>query len=411
VGRRWSAVAWSMLAVCAVSLVLGLVLGVANGTVQQDATSQAMLFVGFSAFMVVGALVVAHRPGNAIGWIFSAIALLAFTGQLAVEYATYAYVTRPGSLPGAILAAWYASWSWFVVVALALVFTPLLFPTGRLLSPRWRLVAWLAGGTAAAVTVLGALRANLDVGGDQVIANPIGIDAVENPEVSTVGTGLLTLAVLLIAVAFVSLVIRFRRSRGEERQQLKWFTYAGALLPLALLGDFLPALVGDLVFGVVIVFLPLAAGIAILRYRLYDIDRLINRTLVYGLLTALLAGVYATMVLLLGQAFGGVGRATPTWAVAVATLAVAALFQPARRRIQAVVDRRFNRRKYNAAKTIQAFSARLREQVDLDTLSSELLAVVDQTVQPTRAVLWLRPSPPSPTDSVGKAAGPTTLAS
>jgi hypothetical protein len=150
VGKRWSWVAWSMLLVYVVSMVSGTILAVANGTFQQDATNQVALLLGFSAFMVVGALIVAHRPGNAIGWIFSAIALLAFTGQLASEYTAYAYVTRPGSLPGAILAAWYASWSWFVVVALALVFTPLLFPTGRPLSPRWRLVAWLAGAVATA---------------------------------------------------------------------------------------------------------------------------------------------------------------------------------------------------------------------------------------------------------------------
>ena len=389
-GKRWTWVAWIMLAFYIVSLVVGLILAGANGSFQQDPTNQAMLLLGFSAFMVVGALIVAHRPGNAIGWIFSAIALLAFTGQLANEYATYAYVTRPGSLPGAILAAWYASWSWFVVVALALVFTPLLFPTGRLLSPRWRPVAWLAGVTTVALTVLGALQANLDLVGDQVIANPIGIAAVENPEVSAVGAGLLILLVLVIAVAFASLVIRFRRSRGAERQQLKWFTYAGALLPLALLDDYLPAPVGDLVFGVVIVFLPVAAGIAILRYRLYDIDRLINRTLVYGLLTALLAGVYGGAVLILGQAFGGVGGDPPSWAVAGATLAVAALIQPARRRIQTVVDRRFNRRKFDAAKTVEAFSARLRDEVDLEALSAELLAVVEQTIQPARASLWLR---------------------
>jgi hypothetical protein len=390
--RAASWVAWSMLAVYTVSLVFGTSLAVANSTFQQDAANHAMLFVGFSAFMVVGALIVAHRPGNANGWIFSAIALLAFTGQLASEYAAYAYVTRPGSLPGAVLAAWYASWPWYVVVALALLFTPLLFPTGRLLSPRWRPVAWLAAVVTVALTVLGALRAELDSGGDLLIANPIGIAAVENPEVSTVGDGLLILLVLLIAVAFVSLVLRFRRSRGEERQQLKWFTYAGTLLPLALLGDFLPAPVGDLVFGVVIVFLPVAAGIAILRYRLYDIDRLINRTLVYGLLTALLAGIYTGAVLVLGQVFGGVGRDPPSWAVAGATLAVAALFQPARRRIQQAVDRRFNRRKYNAAKTIERFSTRLRDQVDLDTLSAELVTVVDQTMQPTTTSLWLRPT-------------------
>jgi FtsH-binding integral membrane protein len=369
VGKRWTWVALSMLAVFVVSVVFATILAVANGSFQQDPASSVAPILGFSAFMVVGALVVAHRPSNAIGWIFSAIALLAFTGQLASEYATYALVTRPGSLPGAILAAWYNSWPWYLVLALALVFTPFLFPTGRPLSPRWRPAGWLAGAATAAVTVLGALRAKLDTVADKVIANPIGVAGVENPEESTVGAALFILLVVLAAVALGSLVTRFRRSRGEERQQLKWFTYAGALLvPLAVLADFLPNTLGNLVFAAPIVFLPVAAGIAILRYRLYDIDRLINRTLVYGLLSALLACVYGGAVLVIGQVFGGVGRDPPSWAVAGATLTVAALFQPARRRIQAVVDRRFNRRKYNAAGTVEAFAVRLRNELDLDTL-------------------------------------------
>jgi len=412
VGKRWSWVAWSMLAVFAVSVVVGLPLAVANGTFQQDAGNQILLFLGFSAFMVVGALVVAHRPNNAIGWLFSASALLAVTGQLAGQYAIYGYATRPGSLPGATLALWYGSWPWVLILALTLIFTPLLFPTGRLLSPRWRPVAWLAGVATAVLTTLNSLRTNLSLGTvpDQVIANPIGVAAVGNPDKGPAVPALILLLTVLAAVAFGSLVVRFRRSRGEERQQLKWFTYAAALVPLSVLGDALPAVVGDLAIDLPIVFLPVAAGIAILRYRLYDIDRLINRTLVYGLLTALLAGVYAGAVLVLGQLFGGVRRDPPNWAVAGATLAVAALFQPARRRIQQVVDRRFNRRKYNTVQTIQAFSARLRDQVDLDTLSSELLAVVDQTMQPTRVVLWLRPSPPGSSDRAGSEARPTTWA-
>jgi hypothetical protein len=156
--------------------------------------------------------------------------------------------------------------------------------------------------------------------------------------------------------------------------------------------------------------LPVTAGMAILKYRLYEIDRIINRTLVYGLLTALLAAVYAGLVLSIGQLSGAIGTEPPSWAVAGATLAVAALFQPARRRIQAVVDRRFNRRKYNAAQTIQAFSTRLRDQVDLDTLSSELLAVVDQTMQPTQASVWLRPSPPGSPGTTPRAPRPTPWA-
>jgi hypothetical protein len=182
VGKRWSWVAWSMLAVFVVSVVVGLILAVANGEFQQDAANQVLLLLGFSAFMVVGASVVAHRPDNAIGWTFSAIALLAVTGQLAGQYAVYAYATRAGSLPGAILAGWYGSWPWWLVLTLALVFTPLLFPTGRLLSPRWRPVAWLAGAATAVMTVLTSLRADLDIGADQVIPNPIGSLRSETPK-------------------------------------------------------------------------------------------------------------------------------------------------------------------------------------------------------------------------------------
>jgi hypothetical protein len=189
-----------------------------------------------------------------------------------------------------------------------------------------------------------------------------------------------------------SLVLRFRRARGVERQQLKWVAYAAALMVISNVVGALLVPDNDLGAAFTIALLPIAAGIAILRYRLYDIDRLINRTLVYGLLTASLGLSYAGAVLVLGQVFGGIRGEPPSWVVAGATLAVAALFQPARRRIQQVVDRRFNRRKYNAAKTVEAFSLRLRDEVDLDALSTELLAVVDQTIQPTRSSLWLRPA-------------------
>jgi cytochrome bd-type quinol oxidase subunit 2 len=194
----------------------------------------------------------------------------------------------------------------------------------------------------------------------------------------------------LVLAAFASLAVRFRRSRDDERQQLKWITFAGALLPPTFLGDLLPDPVSNLLFAAVVALLPAAAGIAILRYRLYEIDRLLNRTLVYGLLTALLAGIYAALVLVGGQLSGHLGARTPSWVVAAATLAVAALFQPTRRRIQQAVDHRFNRRRYDAARTVEGFSVRLRDQIDLDTLAAELLGVVDLTVQPTRASLWLR---------------------
>jgi hypothetical protein len=198
--------------------------------------------------------------------------------------------------------------------------------------------------------------------------------------------------VLAAVLSVVSLVVRFRRSRGEERVQLKWFTSAGLLPPLFILGDLpgdvVPRAVSDLSTAV-IVLLPIAAGVAILRYRLYEIDRLLNRTLVYGLLTAILGLCYVagSLVFVL---VAGVGADPPSWLIAAATLAAAAVFRPARRRVQAVVDRRFNRARYDAVRTVEGFSARLRDQVELDALSAELLAVVDQTVQPTRASLWLR---------------------
>ena len=397
-GRRWSWMAWSLLALFVMSMVVTTILSVANGSFQQEPAGFLVLVVGFTAFMVVGVLIVAHRPSNAIGWIFTAIGLLAATWAPAGEYLTYAYWTRSGSLPDAILVAWaMLGGSWYLTVALALVFTPLLFPTGRLLSPRWRPIAWLAGAATAAFMVLAALKPDLDRAPDRVIANPVGVAWVGagDPEESPVGVALLSLMGVLMALAFGSLVVRFRRSRGDVRQQLKWITYAGGLLPLAGLAYLVPETVGTVLFAVPLVFLPVAAGIAILRYRLYDIDRLINRALVYAGLTVVLGLGYGSLVLALGQLFDRVGERTPSWAVAGATLTVAALFQPARRRIQTVVDRRFNRRKYNAAQTIQAFSTRLREQVDLDTLSKELLKVVDQTMERTTAALWLRPSVPT----------------
>jgi MFS family permease len=338
----------------------------------------------------VGTLIVANRPGNAIGWVFSAIALLAVLGALAEEYAGYAVRTRPGLLPGGVLAGWFSGWAWYPTVALALVFTPLLFPDGRPPSPPWRLVGWLTVAATTLFVALAAVQPTIELDDGHTVDNPIGVAGIVDPEDSVLN---LILGVLVVAAA-LSLVVRFRRSRGAERLQLKWFTYAGAVLPVLLLGDLLPDALGNLLFTLGITFPPVAAGIAILRYRLYEIDRLINRTLVYGLLTALLAGVYAGLVLILGRLFGELGGRPPSWAVAGATLAVAALFQPARRRIQAAVDRRFNRRRYDAARTVEAFSTRLRDQVDLATLSAELLAVVDQTVQPTRTSLWLRPERP-----------------
>jgi hypothetical protein len=412
VRKRWTWVAWSMLAIYAAFMGVGMLLMVVNGDFQQEPVQQTSLTLAFTAFMIVGAVVVAHRPGNAVGWIFSTIGLLAGSGAFAWQYAEYAYITQGGSLPGAMVAAWYNSWFWYPLFSLVSVFTLLLFPTGRLLSPRWRPVAFLAAATTVAIVVLNALAPTIALGEQITVRNPIGVAAIPDPADSPVGAVLIGLLVVCTGAGVLSLVLRFRRSQGVERQQLKWFTYVSALVFLVLaLGQlFGEVAVVDVLLGIGFTLVPVAAGIAILRYRLYDIDRLINRTLVYGLLTALLAGVYVGAVLVLGQLFGGVTGDPPSWAVAGVTLAVAALFQPTRRRIQAVVDRRFNRRKYNTAKTIQAYSTRLRDQIDLDTLSTELLAVVDQTMEPTRVSLWLRPAPSGSSGTPRSEARPATWA-
>jgi hypothetical protein len=311
-----------MVAIFVVCMGVGIPLSVANGNLQRRPGFNLALLLAFTAFMVVGAVIVAHRPGNTIGWLFSAIGLLTATGTLALDYAQYAYVTRPGSLPGAILAAWY-QWWWLPLFGLILVFTPLLFPTGRLLSARWRPVAVVAAAATAVIAVLGALQPILTLQNvDYTVRNPIGLAGAPDPEEGALGSVLFGVLAVCAVAALVSLVVRFRRAGGVERQQLKWFTYAAALLvasqPVG--NSLLPAgEVSDLLFGLTIALVPIAAGIAVLRYRLYDIDRLINRTLVYGLLTATLGGGYAATVLVLGQVFGGIGAEPPPWAVAGAT--------------------------------------------------------------------------------------------
>jgi hypothetical protein len=317
---RWTWVAWSMVAIFAACHGLGVPLSVADGNFQRRPGFALALLLAFTAFMVVGAVIVAHRPGNAIGWLFSAIGLLTATGALALDYAQYAYVTRPGSLPGAILAAW-DQWWWLPMFALILVFTPLLFPTGRLPSARWRPVAVLAAAATTAIAILGALQPTLTLQNvDYTVRNPIGLAGVPDPEEGALGSVLFGVLAVCAVAALVSLVLRFRRSRGVERQQLKWVTYAAAL-PILLQAVPTPlpeGAISDVLFGLTIAFIPIAAGIAILRYRLYDIDRLINRTLVYGLLTAILGLGYAAAVLVLGEVFGGIGAETSSWVVAAA---------------------------------------------------------------------------------------------
>ena len=352
----------------------------------------APVAVWAAASALVGAVVAARRPEHPIGWLLSASGLLVGLGQLVVQYAFYTLVTRPGSLPLGQTMLWLSTWV-FDAGFLLVLFLLLLFPTGRLPSPRWRPVARFAVVVYLA-DLVGRAFAPGPVNEEELgpLPNPLGIEAAADlvPVVrSTVQT--LLLVALLAVVA--SLVARLGRAQGVERQQLKWFCYAAGLFGVAaFVAVALPSVGGYTADTVSIMLgltaLPAAIGIAVLRYRLYDIDRLINRTLVYGLLTALLGLGYAASVVVLGQVFG---QDRSSLIVAGATLVAAALFQPLRRRIQATVDRRFNRRRYDATRTVEAFGARLRDEVDLDTLSAELLSVVDRTMQPTKTSLWLRP--------------------
>jgi len=390
---------WAIFGLAVVLYVVALTLNLRRpqSPTLSETTGDLMAALTFLPYGWLGARIVPRQPHLLMGWLLCALGLQGGLIGFASEYAIYGLVTRPGAAAMAWLTFWAAP-----VVLLLLAALLVLFPTGRPPSPRWRWVLWLAG-VGNLLFVLSSLSLWPRRGAAMLgLRSPEPTGGLMVPY--TVGTAAAMVAVLAAAV---SLVVRFRRARGVERQQLKWLAYAGMLavlgFPLLIAAEGAthpPELVADIAASVLILPIPVAVSVAVLRYRLYDVDRLINRTLVYGLLTALLGAVYAGLVLGLGELFGGISAKPSSWAVAGATLTVAALFQPARRRIQQVVDRRFNRRKYNATKTVEAFSLRLRDEVDLETLAADLLAVVDQTMQPTTASLWLRPAaqarPPGP---------------
>jgi len=385
--------------------VAGTIGGIVLAARNRHLDSGQVLGVVLLTYPVVGGLIAARQPRNPIGWELCALGLC-FTLQFSSDpYARYTLLTSPGSLPGGVAVALVGGLTFAPIFVLTVVLLPLSFPTGRLLGPRWRLV--VACGLAFMLLALvgnGLHPGNLVVSGVGTVRSPIAVPAAWTPLLDH----LLDLAALFlipsIGGAVASVVVRFRRARGVERQQLKWCSYAAALIPLPFIAhDLLPPPIYTTLFIVILPLLPISIGIAIRRYRLYEIDRIINRTVVYGLLTAILGTGYAGVVLGLAQLFGGINRPPPSWAVAGATLAVAAAFRPAQRRVQAMVDRRFNRRRYDAARTVEAFVARLRQQLDLDALTTELLAVVDQTMQPARASLWLRQPRPKPSPPVAAA--------
>ena len=377
---RWVALPTAVLSVGLSVAAVGLAARNGEGPAELVANHHAIGIVTAIGMAVLGALIADRKPRNPIGWLMSLSGLLLGVFSFNQQYAPLAVAE---SLPLVGLSSWLATWTALPGIAITITSSLQLFPDGRLPSPRWRPVAWVSAAAAVVPAMVIAVRA-WPVRGPELAALTF-----DHPAVTAVfGIGFPVILVLSV-VSMAALVVRFRRSAGVERQQIKWFAYGAMIgIPLGLpaevpfWGPILELVQPPLMFA--------GLGIGIFRYRLFDVDRIINRTVVYGLVTAVLGAIYAVVVLVAGQLSGTVGGDLPSWAVAAATLAVAALFQPVRRRIQAVVDRRFNRRRYDAARTVEAFSAHLRDQVDLATLSADLLAVVDQTMQPTRTWLWLR---------------------
>jgi hypothetical protein len=345
----------------------------------------------------VGAVVASRRPRHPVGWLLLGLGLSLTMWGLTFGYTRYGLVARPGAMPSASYLAGLHNGLGIIWLSCA-SFVLLLTPTGKLPSPRWRWWARIAAAAAGMWLLASVVHPAPLYPEYPAIENPLAVPFLPRGLLDVAQPAAAVVVLASLVVGAVSLVGRFRRARGVERQQLRWLVWGAALAAVALLAAM--AALGleddfyltDLALGVCGAVLPLATGAAILRYRLYDLDRIISRTLAYGLLTVLLGSGYVGVVL-------GLGRLLPqgsSLVVAGATLAVAAMIQPARRRIQQAVDRRFNRRRYDAAQTIGAFSARLRDELDLCTLTCELLEVVDQTMQPTRASLWLRPRLPLP---------------
>jgi hypothetical protein len=384
--------AWGLWALTVPTTVLTLFLASLNEP-SSSSWDKVLLPVVILAFSTVGALIGSYRPENAIGWLFLSGALLWIVGELTLEYGVYTLVTDPGVLPAGVWAAWFGAWArgigWFLIVTFLL----LLFPAGRLPSPRWRPVLWGAVGFVVLFTISSWLSPQ---------TNEVRITSVSNPwglEYESMGLlyGLLNITFpLLIVACGIAVIVRFRRSRGDERQQLKWFAYAVAVMTVVFVIWFALALAGlvapsSVMYDVPLIGLPVATGIAILKHRLYDIDVIINRTLVYGSLTAALVALYFGAIVVLQRVFVLLTGQQSTVAVVASTLLIAAMFTPLKRYIQGFIDRSFYRSKYDSRKTLEAFSSRLRDETDLKAVSDDLVGVVRETLQPAHVSLWLRP--------------------
>jgi hypothetical protein len=410
--RRAAAwLAWSLAGLSFFLCAASIGLYVASRSVQPPSTwgtggDSAVLIVAlpFLTFPVVGALIASRRPENPIGWICLAAGLFWMLNNVTSVYGLYGLVARPGTLPFPAGIGSLGEWLWIPCLGSLGIYLILLFPDGRLPSARWRPLAWLSGAAIVLACAGSSLMSGRlpDLGG---VRNPFGLEG--HPWVADATTLILVLLALCVLASVLSLVLRFRRSRGDERAQITWLTFAASVVA----GMFFSYVMGGLLVGmdsaqvagplwqrlledaVTLSFagVPVAIGIAVLRYRLFDIDLLINRALVYGPLTLLLAATYSGGVVGLQYAFRTLTGQGSTLAVVGSTLAIAALFSPLRRRVQASVDRRFYRRKYDATKTLAAFNARLRDETDLNALSNDVVGVATRTMQPAHVSLWLRP--------------------
>jgi hypothetical protein len=383
----WSACAFS-LALTALTVLLIVLLLRSDTSIYYYWLETSMVAVGYST---VGAIVASRLPESPIGWLFCAIGLIFGVSHFSAEYAAYDLLAPSRSLPAGEAFAWLTSWVWVFGLGL-IVYLDLLFPNGRLPSTRWRWFAWFTAIVLLPAAILGALSPGLIL--SSTLINPIGITGLPNAS-----REIEAFMYALVVVGASSMLARLRHAGRIERQQIKWFAYATAVAisGVILKNTLYPAVgvkwvwwVGLVLTTVGVVSSPVAMGIAIFRYRLYQIDLIINRTLVYGSLTAVLAAVYLGGVVLLQYAFRALSGEGSQLAVVASTLIIAALFIPLRRRIQSFIDRRFYRRKYDARKTLEAFSAQLRNQTDLDALSDDLVGVVRETMQPAHVSLWLR---------------------
>jgi hypothetical protein len=390
--------AWSLMVLSVVLLVGGLALDQMTRSTAPERPYYGPVDAVFYlatvlTFSVVGAIIASRQPRNAIGWLFCSVGLVMGINSLAGGYAEYRLSGGYGPWSLVEKAAWFASWSWTLLVYVPTSFLLLLFPDGRLPSPRWRPVAW-----CAAIGLIGFVAGTAlqpgPLGDFPQIVNPYGVDSLILDAVAV--TGAILASASMVASA-VSLIVRMRRAGTVERQQIKWLAYGGALVVGSVFASGVISTIWSPDVGIALISLgllgvPIFTGVAIARYRLYEIDIVINRTLVYGALTAALVAVYFVGVATLQALFRALTgqEQQPQLAIVVSTLVIAALFNPLRGRIQAFIDRRFYRKKYDAAKTLEAFSARLREETDLQALNGELTRVVRETMQPSHVSLWLR---------------------